>query len=552
MRHARDHATPPLFDPFVHVGPKRRRMLDQSWAGLFRTEVLPHLPVGRLAAAFAAARGRPTKDLFVALGALALQGVFDLTDPQAERAVAFDLQWHYALDITDESQACLSERTVRNYRQRLIELGLDKALFETITVHLARVFGVDCSRQRIDSTALRSAMRKLSRLGIFVQTIRQFLRQLGQAFPQDLQDLAALDAPLCQRYLEDKAEGKEGGCFGACKPSEASGQLQTAAQDLLRLVDRFAGTPAADLEGYQLLCRVLDEQCDIPSPKAGDHQGGRMAVVKEQESVSGDSLQNPSDPDCTHNGHKGQGFTMQVMETYQEHAPAAAGDAPGEPSAEPRTPDLITAVSINPMTTHDGHTLAATLDDAAARDLGPSQVLGDTHYGVGDNPQQARQRGVELIAPAQPPKAYLQGKLSLEHFELDERGQVVRCPAGHGPLANSASVKNFQAKFDQHLCHTCPLRPNCPVQRPRGDGTMRLQYDAARLAMFRRRKSEQQESFTGRYRWRAGIEGTMSRLKHWMGLGMLRVRGLAAVTYHAVLAALGLNILRCAACHAAP
>ena len=29
-----------------------------------------------------------------------------------------------------------------------------------------------------------------------------------------------------------------------------------------------------------------------------------------------DSLQNPSDPDATYSGHKGQGYQVQIMETF--------------------------------------------------------------------------------------------------------------------------------------------------------------------------------------------------------------------------------------------
>jgi hypothetical protein len=300
-------------------------------------------------------------------------------------------------------------------------------------------------------------------------------------------------------------------------------------------VRRFAGTAAAQLKGYELLERVLAEHCDIRP-----EEGGEKVLVKETSEVSGDSLQNPSDPDATYNAHKGAGYLMQVMETYSTQEPAGGQE---------NKPDLITHVSVNAMTRHDAEALLPALADTAARGMAPKEALGDTHYGVGDNPQKAAERGVELISPAQPPKAYKQGKLSLEDFCLDEQGLVVSCPGGHRPVSVSATEKNYQALFEASACQRCPLRANCPVQKPRNSEarTMRLQYDRPRLQMFQRRMQEKTEQFTDRYRWRAGAEGTMSRLKHQMGLAWLRVRGLAAVTYKAFMAALGLNILRCAA-----
>jgi hypothetical protein len=36
MIHTRDHQTPYLFDPWDYLGPKRKMLLSESWAGLFR------------------------------------------------------------------------------------------------------------------------------------------------------------------------------------------------------------------------------------------------------------------------------------------------------------------------------------------------------------------------------------------------------------------------------------------------------------------------------------------------------------------------------------
>ena len=55
------------------------------------------------------------------------------------------------------------------------------------------------------------------------------------------------------------------------------------------------------------------------------------------------------------------------------------------------------------------------------------------------------------------------------------------------------------------------------------------------------------DAFRDVYRWRAGIEATMSRLKYQMNLAHLRIRGMPAMRYVVNLRALGLNIRRCAA-----
>ncbi len=95
------------------------------------------------------------------------------------------------------------------------------------------------------------------------------------------------------------------------------------------------------------------------------------------------------------------------------------------------------------------------------------------------------------------------------------------------------------------VCDQCPLQarcPRCPIH-----GKDRLQYTHERVKQRARRLSQQSAAFRDRYRWRAGIEGTISRLKHQMGLAQLRVRGQGAVQYRVLLRALGLNIHRVAA-----
>src|SRR3978361_2200425 len=126
----RDHYAGSLFDPWGHLGPKRRTLLEQSWAGIVRKHLLGVLPVSQLAPFFNAGMGRPGKDLAVALGALVLQQLHDLTDAAAVEAIAFNEAWHFALDARGEEDMYLCERTLRNYRAMVVASGLDEVLFK--------------------------------------------------------------------------------------------------------------------------------------------------------------------------------------------------------------------------------------------------------------------------------------------------------------------------------------------------------------------------------------------------------------------------------------
>src|SRR3954451_10054622 len=127
----RDHHSSDLFDPWDHLGDKPRRLLDRSWASVFREPLLNYLPVAELAAHFSRELGRPTKDLHAVVGALILQQLHDTTDAETVEAVALNLAWQYALDIRAEADAYLCDRTLGNYRQLLIERSLDQVLFRS-------------------------------------------------------------------------------------------------------------------------------------------------------------------------------------------------------------------------------------------------------------------------------------------------------------------------------------------------------------------------------------------------------------------------------------
>lgn len=105
MIHIKDQKQNDLFDPWSFLSPKRRELLDQSWAGLFQKELLSELLVGKVAPFFNDGFGRPTKELYTVLGALVLQQAHGLTDNETVNQLSFNIQWHYALNITEESDS---------------------------------------------------------------------------------------------------------------------------------------------------------------------------------------------------------------------------------------------------------------------------------------------------------------------------------------------------------------------------------------------------------------------------------------------------------------
>ena len=541
----RDRMTGDLFDRRSELGEKRRRLLDRSWAGVFRDHLLDGLPIEELLPHFDDRMGRPSKDLHVVIGVLILQQLHDLSDAATVEALAFNITWHHALDVRTEADCYICEKTLRNYRRLFIAKGLDEVLFRRMTDRLVRGFDVDTSRQRMDSTALRSAMRSLTRLGIVVETISKFAREL-ERFDSAL--YARIDADIIRRYVDRTGAG----CFSNTAPSASKRRLDDAGRDLMNVVEQFRTTAAAGLPGYLLLDQVLNEQFEVTPGGDGDRSSA-AAIPRKPADMPCDGISNPADPDASYNTHKGLGYIAQVVETYAED-----DDLEREPAS--RVPDLITHVDVHKMTVHDhcpaahacmcerGHALPNALHDLAARSLTPKVLLADSHYGSTDSMALANTCGVDLTAPAQTAKGQGSGRLTLEDFSLDEEGLVEKCPNGVAPVSTSAAKAKLQARFDLSICRGCPKRERCPVRVEKHDGQYaRFQYTPERAENARRRLYEDTDEFREIYRWRAGVEATMSRLKYQMNLAQLRIRGMAAMRYTVNLRALGLNIRRCTA-----
>jgi IS5 family transposase len=513
MIHVKDHKQRDMFNPFAHLGAKRLVLLESSWAHLFREEILHNLPAEKLFQFYDEFKGRKTKELYAMLGLVLIQQMEDCTDADAVDNFALNLKWQYALNITDASDTAsyVSPRTLWNLRDIVAHEGLDDALFENVTDALKKLFALDPSKQRLDSVHIFSNMAHLGRIRLFIRTIRTFLTNLKRHHAKEYDALG----DIVLRY--DK---KSDGAF-AVKPTESARKLVELGDDCFLLVERFKEhTAVVDMKSYQHLTRMFTEQCLVEK----DDNGARV-VIKANKDVPSDSLQNPSDPDAGYCGHKGKGYQMQVMETYSE---------------DKSQPNLITHIKVEAANESDANALLPAIEDAGTRNLAPAELLADTLYGGDDNVEKAKEMGTTVIAPVMGAK---ESATALADFTFSDTDQITACPEQQTVIKTKIGEQGgTKVWFDKAVCDKCCRQSECPVKRDKK--SCNISYDAKSLRLSRRRKQEKEEAFTEKYRYRSGIEGTMSDLDRMTGIKHLRVRGMPQVKLAATLKATGLNILR--------
>lgn len=520
MFHVKNHKQQYMFDVWAHLGPKRRKFLDASWAGLFQQKILPELPVESLRRHYHDWNGRPTKELYSMMGLMILQQMHDCTDEQAVEQFCFNIQWHYALNITNSSDAAsyISHKTLWTMRDHLATDESYTEIFESSLQILARLFKADLSKQRMDSVHVKSNMRNLGRIGLFVRTIKKFLINLKRHHRVSFDQL---DEQLVLRYLSKSQTT----LFAMVKPTESTRTLDQLAEDVFTLTRSFASVSAVGvMQSFKLLIRLFEEQCVIEDD--AKEPSNQKAVARPNKEVPSDSLQNPSDPDAGYSGHKGQGYQVQVVENYT--------------TGDDDQVSLITEVAVESADQHDANALLPALEKLEQKNMLPAEMLADSLYGSDSNCETALQEHqVVVIAPAMPGN---QKKLHLSDFAFDSRGKILACPRGAVPGNVKRTASGYSVAFPACICLECPAFDQCPVAK--GKKACYYRYTDKDIRLARRRQNEDTPTFREKYRYRAGVEATMSEFDRRTGVKHLRVRGMKAVRFAAFMKAVGLNIFR--------
>jgi len=519
MRHIVNPQQSRLFDPFDGlIPPLGRDRIHNGWQGVFRQALLQLMPAGKLGKHFDPAIGRPTKELYSVAGLLFLQEFQNWTIPQAVEAYLFRTDVQFALNLEPGCDE-MCERTFERYRKLFIEDELAGQVMDKVTTQLIDALEIDVTQQRLDSTHVFSNMASFGRTRLMAVTIKRFLTQVKR---HHLADYEALPEPLRQRYgvAQSQLLAKE-----SKDATDRARTRQQVAEDLRTLINHFADHAGVhDRPSYQAMVTVFDQQCEVVGEK-----------IQVRTKTGGDCLQNPSDPEATYGGPKGQGYHLQISET----------------SSVDNDVQLITGVLPQTAVEADAKALMPMLEKLQEQDRLPETMLADTAYGGDDNVQAAAAMDVEVVSPVAGPTTTEETdseRLTIDDFAHDERtGKVGACPTGRIPLqtVHDADTDTTTVHMAAADCGSCPHRSQCPVEAH--GGGYRICFTGKQRRLAGRRREETTSVFRQRYARRAGLESTNSGLKRRLGLGRSRVRGSKAVGHALYLKAAGWNVLRAAA-----
>lgn len=459
---------------------------------------------GDFADCYADGWGRPSIPPSLLMKTVLLQLRDDVSDREAARRAAKDLDWKRALGL-DADDIPFHHTTLSVFRSRLLVNGADERVLRS-TIERAVEAGLFGKKVLaiVDSTGVMGAAAVADTFTL----LRQAMTRLGDAAGDRLvKRLRRTINRLCRNKV--RIDWADPGARRA-----HLGELVGLGRALL---DATAGEE--DLaEARELLARVIDQDVDTDPP---DGSGPQI-----RQGVAKDRVCSVVDPEMRH----GRKTVSQRVDGYKSHVVTDHGT------------ELVLGVRVTPANRPDGPEAAPLVGDAKAAGVPVREVLGDAAYGDGDTRETVEQTGATVTAKTPPPSPT--GRFTKDDFTIDPDVPSATCPAGHtttatGIVRDHKGRRVTELKFADEVCARCPLRPACTTSAH--GRRIKLNFHEARLQAAR--AAQHRAATRRKLRRRALIERKFGEGKRH-GMGKARYRGTRKVLLQQRLIAGMLNVKR--------
>jgi IS5 family transposase len=392
------------------------------------------------AAYSAVARGRervPPAQLGLAM---LLQAALRVPDHEVVELTLMDRRWQMVLDCYGAEEPLFSQGTFFNFRQRIIEHGLDKELFER-TVRLAREtggFSATHLRAAFDASPLWGAGRVEDTFNLIGRAALQVVRAAAKRLGQPLEKVATqagipvLTATSIKTGLDIDWDDPQAKTLAL---QRLLGQIRSLGRWLeTEFGEQLRQSPLS--ERWALVQKLIEQDTE-PDPEGG---GGRRIT----QGVAKDRRISVHDPDMRH----GRKSRKKRIDGFKRHI-----------AVQLDTPGLVCAVTVTP---------ANQPERAAAGELlkqcGPlAELYIDRGY-LGDQAiEDRRAKGTAVFCKPFP--LHNRGRFTKADFHIDLNAETVTCP-NHVVVS---AAPGDTARFPADQCRVCPQRALCTsAQQGRG------------------------------------------------------------------------------------
>jgi hypothetical protein len=453
---------------------------------------------------YSAGMGRPSIPPSLLMRTVLLQMRDDVSDREAARRAAKDLDWKRALGL-EADEVPFHHTSLSVFRSRLLVNDADERV---LLATLARAVEAGLFPKRVlgivDSTGVMGAAAVADTFMLLRQAIAKVGGAAGDRLTKKLRR-------TINRLCVNKAR------IDWADPAARRAHLG----ELVGLARAVLAATAAEgdlAEARDLLARIVDQDID----EAAD-DGGGPAI---RQGVAPDRVCSVVDPEMRH----GRKTSSRRIDGYKSHV------------LTDHDTELVLGISVTPANDPDGPQAAGLVGAATGAGVPVREVLGDTAYGDGDTRVAVENQGAKVTAKTQPPSPT--GRFTKNDFVIDPDVPSARCPAGQVATHTTRSHdhKGRQVTvlwFETGVCGACPLQERCTANAH--GRSITLNFHEARLQAAR---AEQLRPATRRkLRRRAIVERKLAEGKRH-GMGKARYRGTRKVLLQQRLVAGMLNLKR--------
>ena len=444
------------------------------------------------------AEGKPGISPIVLAFVTVFQYMEKLADRQAIRALRIRLDWKYALHLPLEYEG-FDYSVLSEFRDRLIKGRAEGRVFEQLVKQIQALGLIkERGKQRSDSMAILTKVRRLGRLETVVETLRLAIVAIveqdpawGQAtLPPSWEEMYG------ERFVRERYSEKEWQAYEAV--------IGENGRWLIERIDK--GSAPAEIQGLpevQVLKTVWTQQFRT--------EAGKMVYTDLKQYDGHTHIESPHDPEARYSRKRHfewVGDKVQVTETED------AG-----------YPHIITDMVTTSSNRTDFEELPAIQARLAQRKCKPAEHYTDAGYLSGPNLDSSHKQQIDLIGPlpkVSTPQSRLVEGITHEQFLIDAQNHTVTCPQGVVARHPHPVKNSFSFRFPKATCALCPLRARCCTGKGGRTVGVSAYYELTEAAYAR----QATEAFKQDYRLhRSGIEGTLSALVRGQGLRVARYIG---------------------------
>lgn len=455
---------------------------------------------------YSAKLSRPNSPINSLVSALILKNRNNWSFSSLFDEIDFNLLVKKSLGLQTIDEQPFTYKTLFNFMNRLSnyydETGIDlmETSFNNLTKKYIDKYEIETNIQRSDSTFLDSNIKKITRLQLLLEVIKNLSKHLTASDIQEFTEkFNKYQDP--QKYIY-KMETQE-------LPKELQDVAVFYHQLVLHLEIENNYT---NLKEFIIFKRVYEEHFRI--------ENGSISIIPSED-ISSNTVQSPYDDEATYKkkrGEKHHGYKVNSTET-----------------ANPDNPiNLITDIEVEANNIDDSSTLSNIIDDLVEKTPDLNELHTDGGYGSKVNDLIMEIFGITHIQTA------IRGRIPGVEIEISKIDNEYRVQCPFQEVEATPTPTRNKAEFDQNKCDKCLDSSKCTIY----SNGCKIYFDEADYLASKRKYNIFRIPDDRKF-CRNNVEATMKEFKCRMNFkGKLKTRGLYRAKIFAFTTAIAINVGR--------